>query len=509
MLDTTSATTVLFLDMLEVENLHNAELVVNQAEKCPANPVLPLGDVGEWDLAMAAPWSGTVLFDEEEQVFKVWYKGVTGKEDGDPHLGYAWSEDGIYWHKPRLGLYEYNGSRENNIVFQSLTGMDVYGVRKPHRAGHFVIAKDVMEPNPARRYKGWTCMYHEPQNTNCHFPVYSPDGIHWTVGSEPVRYPTGDPGNMIFDDDDPDPGKRVKIYGNVGSIRWTGHIDMGYGPDIEHCIPSPHNPVIDSKDGLEHTVHLFSGIHYGEYYVVLYDYNVWQDYYGLKGDVAMRARDGRVPEPKTGAFIGDIRLAVNRDGISKFQRVNPHQPLVARGKKGEWDSSSLHLPGAVVCGDTIYIFYSGVDEAGGALPNILLPSTSAVVRMGLATLRRDGFTYLQSRDGLAPATVTTVPIRVVKPERARLEVNASHLIPYWDWIEVEVLDAATGQPTAGYRREECADLMQEGIRIPVRWGDNETLARIEVPEIQLRFHLYGKARLYSYTLVPAEPRGET
>ena len=103
-LDITSSTTVLFLDMLEVDSVHNAELVVNQAEKCAANPVLPLGDQDEWDLARASPWGGTILFDGEEQVFKQWYLGGTGKDE-DAHIGYAWSEDGIYWHKPRLHPY--------------------------------------------------------------------------------------------------------------------------------------------------------------------------------------------------------------------------------------------------------------------------------------------------------------------------------------------------------------------------------------------------------------------
>lgn len=495
-LDISSPTTVLFLDMLEVDSLHNAELVVNQAEKCSANPVLPLGDHNEWDLGQASPWGGTILFDHEEQVFKLWYEGGTAK-DTDTSIGYAWSEDGIYWHKPRLGLYEYKGSKANNILFQPPTGRRVFDEHLVNQVAHFCLTKDPKEPDANKRYKGWTRIFNEPDQDHF-FPMYSPDGIHWTLGSKPVVYPTVDPTNLILDDDDPDPAKRVKLFGNYS--RGEGHTEMGYGPDIEHCIPSPHNPVIHPKDGLEHTIHLFSVIRYEGYYVMLYDFNVWQDYYGFKGYAAARAKDRRVPEPKTGAFIGDIRLAVNRDGVSKFQRVNPHQPLVARGRKGQWDSGNLHLPGAIVRDDTIYIFYTAADESGGAFPNAMISQTAASPRMGLATLRRDGFTYMQNRDGLAPASVTTVPMRVANPQQIRLLLNASHLIPYWDWIEVEVLDAATGRPIAGYSREECADLMQEGVRIPVRWGENETLAKIEAPEIQLRFFLYGEARLYAYTL---------
>src|ERR1700722_16433305 len=62
-LDTTPRTYVLFLDMHEVEALHNVELVVNQAEKHPANPVLPTGDMNDFDFAQASTWAGSIIFD--------------------------------------------------------------------------------------------------------------------------------------------------------------------------------------------------------------------------------------------------------------------------------------------------------------------------------------------------------------------------------------------------------------------------------------------------------------
>ena len=38
---------------------------------------------------------------------------------GVESLCYAESEDGIHWHKPDLGLCEFQGSKANNIVFSS------------------------------------------------------------------------------------------------------------------------------------------------------------------------------------------------------------------------------------------------------------------------------------------------------------------------------------------------------------------------------------------------------
>jgi hypothetical protein len=499
MLDTTARTYVIFLDMQEVAALHNVELKVDRAEKCPANPVLPLGDVHAFDQRTAASWAGSVLFDEEEQVFKLWYfaESSAGLEFGA--IGYAWSEDGVDWHKPALGLYEYRGDRNNNIVFKAPTGCKVQGKIAPDRSDHFIIAKDYRESDPNKRYKGWSRMYSPRDERDRYFPVYSPDGLHWTVGPAPVAYPTIDATNLVIDDGDPDPGRRIKFYGNYSGPQVLGHGDMGYGPDIEHCAPSPHNPVLNPHDGLEHTIHLFSGLPYRGHYLALYDPDLWLDYYDYKEYVDWRARDPRVPAPKTGIFVGDIRLASNRDGVSPFRRVNPHQPLVARGERGMWDSGFLVITNAIVRHDRIYIFYSAATEAAGALPHGAAAWVSSSVSTGLATLRLDGFTHLETRDGLAPGQMTTLPIRVQDPARARLIVNASHLMAYRDWIEVEVLDSATNEPLPGYGRRDCRDLAREGLRLPVQWAEQATFAGVTVPEIKLRFTLYGKARLYAFT----------
>ena len=57
----------------------------------------------------------SILYDEEEKLYKMWYtlmrwKGETS--DGPRGVAYATSEDGLRWKKPILGLIEDNGSRE-------------------------------------------------------------------------------------------------------------------------------------------------------------------------------------------------------------------------------------------------------------------------------------------------------------------------------------------------------------------------------------------------------------
>lgn len=434
-LDTTSHTYVLFLDMHEMEGLHNVELMVNQAEKHKANPVLPTGDMNDFDFAQASTWAGSILFDEDEQIFKLWYMG--GRQGLDVlAVGYAWSRDGVLWNKPKLGIYEFRGSKDNNICWRSPEGQVVFGKRLPEATGHFAVFKDTHDADPQKRYKGWNMNYSAAAGRSSHYPVYSPDGIHWTLGTQAITgYPTGDIGNVFVDDADPDPARRIKVY---------GHSTAGYGPDILHCIPSPFNPVIGgsnrpdpNKGGLEDTIHLVSVLHYKSYYIMLYDYDFWMDYWGYHGPAAIRARDGRVPAPKTGIFTGDTRLAVNRDGIGKFERVNAHQPVIARGRRGEWDSGFIVMPGPVVHGDKIYLFYTASDEVGAITePQWSEPDSPFSVRTGLATLRLDGFTNLQTKDGLSEGTATTVPIAVTDAAKAHLVVNADHLMAYRDWLQV-------------------------------------------------------------------------
>ena len=124
-------------------------------------------------------------------------------------VGYATSTDGVTWEKPRLGLHEFRGCRDNNIVVM----------------GYGPVIKDAAEPDPARRYK-MILRGPRPRTDGAVATAagpgrgvrlnYSPDGIHWTEGPG-LRQPDwrdrslayGDPGALIRDDQEPDHGKRV------------------------------------------------------------------------------------------------------------------------------------------------------------------------------------------------------------------------------------------------------------------------------------------------------------
>ena len=52
--------------------------------------------------------------------FRAWYRGnaeVPGKSMDGPFTAYAESENGIDWTKPDLGIYKYDESGDNNLVW--------------------------------------------------------------------------------------------------------------------------------------------------------------------------------------------------------------------------------------------------------------------------------------------------------------------------------------------------------------------------------------------------------
>src|SRR5210317_1093189 len=162
----------LLLDSRIVEKTQNAKLEIGTVKKHPANPLF--SEDKPWEKRFDNLY-GNVIFDEEENLYKCWYspftidhssQGMTPEQRGKKYkppkgremsICYAISQDGIHWKKPALGLVEYEGSIQNNIIW-----------RGPHGTGIF---KDLREKDPAKRYK--TIF----QGLSVSF---SADGIHWT-----------------------------------------------------------------------------------------------------------------------------------------------------------------------------------------------------------------------------------------------------------------------------------------------------------------------------------------
>ena len=103
----------LFVDEQLIERLSGAELRLHQPQ--PQNVALRFD----------APWEGNscgyVTVFQDGDIYRMYYRGLgymfeAKAEYHPPVCCYAESRDGIEWHKPSLGLVEFDGSTDNNIV---------------------------------------------------------------------------------------------------------------------------------------------------------------------------------------------------------------------------------------------------------------------------------------------------------------------------------------------------------------------------------------------------------
>ena len=86
---------------------------------------------------------------------------------------YAESRYGIHWLKPNLGLFDYNGSKDNNIVWMApeLDNFTPFNDSNP-------------DCPPEERYKATT---RGPRDPGALFALKSADGIHWTyLSHQPI-----------------------------------------------------------------------------------------------------------------------------------------------------------------------------------------------------------------------------------------------------------------------------------------------------------------------------------
>ncbi len=167
---------------------HLIEKIEGDARLKPQRP-----EPREVALVTGEPWEGntcayyTIFPDERDgkPLFRMYYRGshwlTDSKKAAHPEVAcYAESRDGIRWEKPELGLFEFNGSKANNIVW------DGVGTH------NFTVFKDSNpECAPDARYKaigrGRSLRPGDKSSKHGLFVFKSPDGIRWRLyREEPV-----------------------------------------------------------------------------------------------------------------------------------------------------------------------------------------------------------------------------------------------------------------------------------------------------------------------------------
>ena len=171
----------LFLDDHVVESAVHVRRQLHRPTRHQGNPVLRADMPWEQGGNGVYLYGGTVMFDDDDGVFKMWYRtasvdvdlsgGKPSEVRGAYKACYAVSDDGLRWERQALGLVEYGGSTDNNML-PPAQGTRAH-IRRPN------LIKDYADPDPQRRYK---IAYMDNFDGRWGLAKgYSPDGIHWTM----------------------------------------------------------------------------------------------------------------------------------------------------------------------------------------------------------------------------------------------------------------------------------------------------------------------------------------
>ena len=476
----------LFVDDYLIASRDGLRRVLHQPRKHPANPIMT-GETAWEGGPRWGPVLAYVLRDEKTGRFRLWYRSrVTyesaGRKYSFPNM-YAESADGLHWDRPKLGLYEWDGSTENNII---LPAGDLRGLTHEQQDAA-APWKAVWEHNsPSRCLEGM-------EREGCY--VYtSSDGIRWERSHLSVPY---GPRRRVTPEADPLPLSRL---GDTAHVRWDSLLNT-YVCDAKGTIPSPKG-----NDGL--TARLPGGdghyrfrlqmesddlIHWSRPRVVAFpDRRDWDagtiGFYGLLGTTYESMWIGYLRAHRLDPWKRvDVQLCVSRDGRT-WSRACDREVFLPLGDEGSWESdySEINHAGPLLVGDELWFFYRGsiLEHHRGTGPDIQKG-------MGLATLRRDGFASL-SANGTAGGSVTTRPLTIAG---GRLSVNAD--VRTGGSVRVAVLDGE-GQPLPGLDAAGCRPVTGSGTAQAVTWEEADLAGAVERgAPVRLRFHVEN-ADLYAF-----------
>ncbi|HOD49309.1 MAG TPA: hypothetical protein PKY01_08785 [Candidatus Hydrogenedentes bacterium] len=399
---------------------------------------------------------GTALPREDGTGCRMWYMGYPNL------LLYATSDDGIHWERPNLGLVEFEGSKDNNLLDIKLHSPSII---------HEADASD-----PRQRYK--MLGYQKSGGDRGYWVAHSPDGLHWEFYDKNPVLPGGDTCTLAYD-----PDTRQYFAFHKLSHEYRGEtrrlVYLAVSKDMQTWTEPELVMAPDEADDRQTRAeggrcsHFYnmSAFRYGSQWLGLVTHFRYMGPPSVSGP-EQSGQDGPI----------DVQLVHSRDG-RHWNRSEDRSPVIPNGPY-DYDAGCIlgvaNQP--IVTGDEVWMYYSAITTThGGYIPK-------KQISIARAAWRLDGWCSLHA--GEAGGVIETVPLR---PEGDRLTVNAA---ASGGAVAVAVLDAS-GNPVAGYGDPDCTPLKRDDVRQPVRWKNRDGLP-LERP-IRLRFRLRN-ADLFSYRI---------
>lgn len=425
-----------------------------------------------------------------KKLFRMYYRSMTNKRNtGTPsYSGYAESDDGITWRKPALGIINFKGSKENNLVFDEMQTTSLSS------GGNLWPFKDE-NPNAkeSERYKAiipFRMRGHKPDGTPL-MAVASPDGLHWKrMQQNPVDDAwalRSEKTNMTFWDSNKkkyvmyirswsDPGfllgfRHVSLVESDDFLNWgpVKPIKFGDAPGEHHYwfapqqyFRAPHQYIALSMRYLPLLATEGKLTQEGRKWPQSASRNTWDGFYA----------------PEHG--ITDCVLSAGRDGLN-WQR---HMSAFLRpGRDGKnWTDRNLIPARGIIqtAPDELSIYW---------VENYMHPS----LRVRRGTLRLDGFVSMHAE--YSGGDFVTKPLKFTGD---KLVINFASSAA--GGLRAEIRDEA-GHPIPGFTLAESADIYGDEIEQIVAWKKGTSVASLAGKSVRLKFTIKD-ADLYSIRFTP-------
>lgn len=410
-----------------------------------------------------APWEGpecgyvTLLRDGDQ--FRMYYRG--GGDHSREVTCVATSDDGVRWTRPSLGLFEFDGSKSNNILWM--------GGRKHYDGSHnftpFLDANPAVLNRPDERYKAVTLMKvgDGEERRNALFALASGDGIHWRKYHDQPIITEGsfDSQNTVFWDGN---HKSYVCYLRIGR-EGKRSIARATSPDFLHW--SKSQPLDLGPAPLEHF-----------YTNGILPYPRSRGLYlGFPMRFVPPAERGTVGrEGRKTDGLSDAVFLSSRDG-ERWDRTFLEAFL--RPGLDPWNWGGAHGNMTPAWG----LLQTGPAElslywAEHYTSDIRRPTIPQLRR---GTIRLDGFASL--RASARPGEWTSKPL-LFSGRSLVLNLSTSAV----GFVRVELQDEH-GAPLPGHRLEDCDEIWGDELNREVTWRGSADLAGLAGRPIHLRMRL--------------------
>ena len=402
------------------------------------------------------------IWNPEKNIWEWWYMGQGAR--------YATSKDGEHWEKPHLGLYAWEGSKNNNIACD------------PEGPGMYHIVRDERDPDPGRRYKALF-------SSSDRRAGVSPDGFHWTM-LDSIAIPSQDESQFTWD-----PYTEQYLALVKQQTEWGRSVWLSTSKDFT-TFTDPvlifHSDEIDRENRRQRVRKIIEDPAYItplllddiDYIAEIYNMAVLP-YQGLYiGFPTVFNPFGAIPPPATNfTRINQIEMAVSRD-LYTWDRVADRTPFIGiEPFDGQnYGTSQLLMSGPPIVRDDgeIWCYYNALRMPGS-------------IEMYRRFNRCKELFRFVSIDGDEIGTIITRPF-YWRGEDLCINADAR-----WGEIYAEIQDAESGRPHPGFwvPGEEPPPFTGDSLGAKFTWKHPHDL-NFEKP-VRLKFYLH-QARLFSYWL---------